>query len=126
MTYPYSGLIGSICLLFSAALENSHLLLSIMVKHLDHKNVAKQPLKQISIIHVIRQLAQNVKEQVSVALTGALTDLLKHLRKCMQYSAETSSSGSGADKLNSDLQSALENCIFQLSSKVCCLIFTSY
>lgn len=120
---PERGLAASVLMymqvvLEDSALENSHLLLSIMVKHLDHKNVAKQPLKQISIIHVIRQLAQNVKEQVSVALTGALTDLLKHLRKCMQYSAETSSSGSGADKLNSDLQSALENCIFQLSSKV--------
>lgn len=96
------------------------------MKHLDHKNVARQPLKQISIIHVIRKLAQLVKQRASAALTGALTDLLKHLRKCMQYSADASSCGSGAEKLNADLQSALEKCVFQLSSKVCYLIFTSH
>ncbi|KAL2921015.1 Protein EFR3-like protein B [Bienertia sinuspersici] len=105
-------------LLEDSAAENSHLLISILAKHLDHKNIAKQPLKQISIIHVIRQVAQYVKQQASVSLTGAITDLLKHLRKCIQYSAEASSSVSGADKLNADLQSALEVCISQLSSKV--------
>ncbi|XP_021752707.1 uncharacterized protein LOC110718207 isoform X1 [Chenopodium quinoa] len=120
---PERGLASSVLMymqvvLEDSAAENSHLLLSILVKHLDHKNVAKQPLKQISIIHVIRQLAQYVKQQASVSLTGALTDLLKHLRKCMQYSADASSSGSGAEKLNADLQSALEKCISQLSSKV--------
>ena len=96
------------------------------MKHLDHKNVAKQPLKQISIIHVISQLAQYIKIQASVALTGALTDLLKHLRKCMQYSVEFSSTGSGGEKLNADLQLALEKCISQLSCKVRYLIFTSF
>ncbi|XP_074320048.1 protein SEMI-ROLLED LEAF 2 [Silene latifolia] len=98
--------------------DNSHLLLSILVKHLDHKDVVKQPLKQINIIFVITRLAQFVKQQASVALIGALTELLRHLRKCIQYSTEASSSGSGADKLNGDLQSALENCISHLSSKI--------
>jgi len=98
--------------------ENSHLILSILVKHLYHKNVAKQPLKQLNIIHVITRLAQFAKRQASVAIIGALTDLLKHLRKCIQYSSEASDAGSGADKLNADLQTAIENCIYQLSYKV--------
>ncbi|XP_056694944.1 protein SEMI-ROLLED LEAF 2 isoform X2 [Spinacia oleracea] len=120
---PERGLASSVLMYMQVVLEdsaeeNSHLLLSILVKHLDHKNVARQPLKQISIIHVIRKLAQLVKQRASAALTGALTDLLKHLRKCMQYSADASSCGSGAEKLNADLQSALEKCVFQLSSKV--------
>lgn len=120
---PERGLATSVLMFMQVVLEdsaedNSHLLLSILVKHLDHKNVAKQPLKQISIIHVISQLAQYIKIQASVALTGALTDLLKHLRKCMQYSVEFSSSGSGGEKLNADLQLALEKCISQLSCKV--------
>lgn len=120
---PERGLASSVLMYMQAVLEdsadeNSHLLLSILVKHLDHKNVAKQPLKQISILHVIRQLAQHVKQQASVPLTAALTDLLKHLRKCMKFSADASGSGSGAEKLNADLQSALEKCISQLSSKV--------
>ncbi|XP_074285790.1 protein SEMI-ROLLED LEAF 2-like isoform X2 [Silene latifolia] len=87
--------------------ENSHLLISILVKHLDQRNVVKQPLKQINIIHVITRLTQFAKQHASVALTG----LLRHSRKCMQFSK------SGADKLNEDLQSALENCIWHLSSK---------
>ncbi|KAL9237500.1 hypothetical protein vseg_012038 [Gypsophila vaccaria] len=105
-------------LLEESAGENSHLLLSILVKHLDHKNTVKQPLKQINIINVITRLAQFAKQQASVALTGALTELLRHLRKCMQFSAEASSSRSGVNKLNEDLQSALENCLWHLSSKI--------
>ncbi|XP_073526125.1 uncharacterized protein [Phyllobates terribilis] len=98
--------------------ENSHMLLSMLVKHLDHKNVVKQPLKQINILNVTMYLSQYAKQQVSVAITGALTDLMKHLRKCMQYSAEASSRGNGADKLNADLQSAIEQCILALSKKI--------
>lgn len=119
---PESGLACSVLMhmqqLLEESGENSHVLLSILVKHLDHKNIVKQPLKQINIIHVITRLAQNAKKQASVAITGALTDLLRHLRKCVQYSAEASSAGTGADKLNADLQLALEKCISQLSDKV--------
>ncbi|KAL6970765.1 hypothetical protein U1Q18_030454 [Sarracenia purpurea var. burkii] len=97
---------------------NSHLLLSILVKHLDHKNVIKQPIKQINIVNVATQLAQNAKQEVSVAIIGAITDLMKHLRKCMQYSAEASIPSDSLVKSNTDLQSALEKCILQLSKKV--------
>ncbi|XP_057728912.1 protein SEMI-ROLLED LEAF 2-like isoform X1 [Arachis stenosperma] len=98
--------------------DNSHLLLSILVKHLDHKNVAKQPILQIDIINTTTHLAQNVKPQSSVAIIGAISDLIKHLRKCLQSSAESSSVGSDAYKLNIELQSAIERCILQLSNKV--------
>ncbi|KAJ1424451.1 Armadillo-type fold [Sesbania bispinosa] len=98
--------------------DNCHLLLSILVKHLDHKNVAKKPNLQIDIINTTTQLAQNVKQQASVAITGAISDLIKHLRKCLQNSAEASSIGNDAYKFNAELQSALEMCILQLSNKV--------
>ncbi|XP_057498264.1 protein SEMI-ROLLED LEAF 2-like isoform X1 [Actinidia eriantha] len=97
---------------------NSHLLLSILVKHLDHKNIVKQPVKQINIVNVTTQLAQNAKQEASIAIVGAITDVMKHLRKCMQYSAEASSPSDSSDKWNTDLQSALEKCILQLSKKV--------
>ncbi|KAL5152378.1 Protein EFR3 B [Glycine soja] len=98
--------------------DNSHLLLSILVKHLDHKNVAKKLILQIDIINTTTQLAQNVKQQASVAIIGAISDLIKHLRKCLQNLAEASSNGNDAYKLNAELQSALEMCILQLSNKV--------
>ncbi|CAJ1955562.1 unnamed protein product [Sphenostylis stenocarpa] len=98
--------------------DNSHLLLSILVKHLDHKNVAKQAILQIEIIKITTQLAQNVKQQASVAIIGAISDLIKHLRKCLQNLAEASNIEDGAYRLNTELQSALEMCILQLSKKV--------
>ncbi|PNY04250.1 arm repeat superfamily protein [Trifolium pratense] len=98
--------------------DNSYLLLSILVKHLDHKNVSKQPILQINITNTISQLAQNVKQQASVTIIGAISDLIKHLRKCLQNLAASSSFGNNEYKLNAELQSALEMCILQLSNKV--------
>lgn len=98
--------------------ENPHILISMLVKHLDHKNVVKQPLIQINIVNVATQLALNAKQQASVPIVGALSDLIKHLRKCLQNQAEVSSPKS-TDKWITDLQSALERCILQLSKKVC-------
>ncbi|XP_058748891.1 protein SEMI-ROLLED LEAF 2 isoform X2 [Vicia villosa] len=98
--------------------NNSHLLLSILVKHLDHKNVAKQPTLQIDIINTTTQVAQNVKPQASVAIIGAISDLIKHLRKCLQNSAEASDTENDAYKFNTKFQSCIEMCILQLSNKV--------
>ncbi|GAU43910.1 hypothetical protein TSUD_88830 [Trifolium subterraneum] len=98
--------------------DNYYLLLSILVKHLDHKNVSKQPILQIKITNTITQLAQNVKQQGSVTIIGAISDLIKHLRKCLQTLGSSSSFGNNEYTLNTELQSALEMCILQLSNKV--------
>ncbi|KAF3458013.1 hypothetical protein FNV43_RR02676 [Rhamnella rubrinervis] len=113
----YSILMYLQTLLEESVGENSHILISMLVKHLDHKNVVKQPLLQINIANVTTQLALNAKQQASVAIVGALSDLIKHLRKCLQNQAEVSSPKS-TDKWIPDLQSALERCISQLSEKV--------
>ncbi|XP_021656835.2 protein SEMI-ROLLED LEAF 2 isoform X3 [Hevea brasiliensis] len=104
--------------LLEEAGDNSHLLLSNLVKHLDHKNVFKEPLVQIDIVNVISQLGQNAKQEVTVTVIDAISDLIKHLRKCLQNAAELSSSGDCIDKQNADLQFAIEKCILQLSNKV--------
>jgi protein EFR3 len=93
-------------------------MLSILVKHLDHKNVAKQPILQIDIINITTQVAQNVKQQASVAVIGAISDLIKHLRRCLQNSAEATDIGNDAYTFNTKLQSSIEMCILQLSNKV--------
>ena len=98
--------------------DNSHLLLSILVKHLDHKNVVKKPLIQINIVNVTTQLAKKAKQKASVAIIAAISDLIKHLRKCLQNLAEVSSPRDATDKWNT-LHSALEKCISQMSIKVC-------
>ncbi|XP_023514234.1 uncharacterized protein LOC111778563 [Cucurbita pepo subsp. pepo] len=98
--------------------DNSHLLFSILVKHLDHKSIIKKPQIQLDIINVTTQLAQNAKPQASVTIIGAITDLIKHLRKCILCLFEASSTGHDTDKRNTQLQMALETCISQLSKKV--------
>lgn len=64
------------------------------------------------------QLAENARQQASVAMVGAVIELVKHLRKCMQSIIEGSSPGHGANKCKTDLESALEKCILVLSNKV--------
>ncbi|KAG9447070.1 hypothetical protein H6P81_013198 [Aristolochia fimbriata] len=105
-------------LLMEKAGENTHLLLSILVKHLEHKNVIKRPNMQIDIVKVTAYLAQYSKLQSSVAIIGAISDIMKLLRKCMQCSIETADVGDDAMKLNSELHSALEECLLRLSIKV--------
>lgn len=94
------------------------MLLSLIVKHLDHKNVAKQPEMQIDVLHIATRLARNVKLQASLAIVTAISDLMRHLRKCLQCSIEASSQGNDTNKLNSALHSAIEECLLQLTSKV--------
>ncbi|KAM3702515.1 hypothetical protein ACB098_04G031700 [Castanea mollissima] len=118
---PEKGVASSVLMYLQSLLEesgdNSHLLLSILVKHLDHKNVIKKPLVQINIVNVATQLAKNAKPQASVAIIAAISDLIKNLRKCLQNLAEVSSPRDLTDKWNT-LHSALEKCISQMSIKV--------
>ncbi|KAJ0953929.1 hypothetical protein HanRHA438_Chr00c38g0856641 [Helianthus annuus] len=107
--------------LFEVSLEGyggtrSHLLLPILVKHLDNKHVTKQPVLQLQILNVATQLSGYVKHHASVTIVGAISDLIKHLRKCLQRLSQPSSSTDSSIYI--DLQSSLENCISNLSCKV--------
>lgn len=99
--------------------DRSHLLLPILVKHLDNKNVTKQPVLQLQIVNVVTQLSVHVKQHASGTIVGAISDLIKHLRKCLQRPSESSIPREGSDTLYIDLQSGLEKCISNLSCKVC-------
>ncbi|KAJ6991661.1 hypothetical protein NC653_019740 [Populus alba x Populus x berolinensis] len=72
------------------------------------RGVAKQPT-------FTARLGQSAKQQATVAIIGAISDLMKHLRKCLQNSSESSSPRDGRMLI---FQVALENCIAQLSNKV--------
>ncbi|KAI3936086.1 hypothetical protein MKW98_015845 [Papaver atlanticum] len=119
---PENDLASSILLDMQSVMEksgqNTNLLISILVKHLDHKNVIKKPRMQVNIVNVTIQLAQNTKLRPSIATVGAISDLVKHLRKCMQCSAEASIHGDNTDRSNIALQSALEECLTVFTNKV--------
>ncbi|KAJ0017043.1 hypothetical protein Pint_10580 [Pistacia integerrima] len=71
----------------------------------------------IHTVDVATQLTQNAKLQASVAIIGAITGLIKQLRKCQQNAAELSNAVDEMAKWNANFQYASENCISQLSKK---------
>ncbi|KAE8723334.1 protein OBERON 4-like [Hibiscus syriacus] len=98
--------------------ENTHFLLSILIKHLDHKNVLKKPSMQLHIVHVATSLAQQTKVQPSVAIIGALTDITRHLRKSIHCSLDDSNLGAEVIEYNQNFRAAVDECLVQLSNKV--------
>lgn len=99
--------------------QNSDMLISTLIKHLDHKNIGKQLIIQINIINVARHLMQQAKFQASLSILASINDLIRHLRKCLQYSIESSNMGDDdGEKWNSVLHFALEECLIQLANKV--------
>ncbi|XP_022756816.1 uncharacterized protein LOC111304505 isoform X3 [Durio zibethinus] len=98
--------------------ENTHFLLSILVKHLDHKNVLKKPSMQLHIVDVATSLAQQTKVQPSVAIIGALTYMTRHLRKSIHCLLDDSSLGAEVIQYNQNFRAAVDECLVQLSHKV--------
>ncbi|XP_073149790.1 protein SEMI-ROLLED LEAF 2 isoform X2 [Henckelia pumila] len=93
--------------------QNTHLLLSLLVKHLDHKSVHKQPGMQLDIVEVVTALARLTKAQSSIAIVSAVSDVMRHLRKSIHYSLEDDSV-----KWNRKFHEAVDECLTGLSSKV--------
>lgn len=53
-----------------------------------------------------------------MTIASAISDLIKHLRKCMHFAMEASDAHADDDKWNSALHVALEDCLVQLTEKV--------
>ncbi|URE13514.1 Cyclin-related protein [Musa troglodytarum] len=98
--------------------QNTHLLISILVKHLEHKAVLKQPDIQLSIVEVTACLAEQSKAQASVAIIGAISDMVKHLRKSMHCALGSENLGDDIIKWNNNFRAAVDECIIQLSKKI--------
>lgn len=105
------------------------MLLSFTIKHIDYKVIAKKPAKQINIVKVASNLARHAKLKASVTIASAISDLIKHLRKCMHFAMEASNAHADDDKWNGALHVALEDCLVQLTEKVIisfCFLNTNY
>uniref|UniRef100_A0A0E0K5Y4 Uncharacterized protein n=1 Tax=Oryza punctata TaxID=4537 RepID=A0A0E0K5Y4_ORYPU len=97
--------------------QNSHILLSMLVKHLEHKNVLKQTDKILDIIEVTTRLAEHSKAQSSTALMAAISDMVRHLSKSMQLLVSDVGPGDGM-VMNDRYGKATNECLVQLSRKV--------
>lgn len=99
-------------------------MLSILVKHLDHKNVLKQPKIQLDIVQVTSSLAQDAKVNPSVAMIGALSDVMRHVRKSIHCSLDDANLGADIMNWNRSFREVVDDCLVQLSHKVV-IIFQS-
>ncbi|XP_042000565.1 protein SEMI-ROLLED LEAF 2-like [Salvia splendens] len=97
---------------------STHLLLSILVKHLDHKNVLKQPDMQLDVVEVVTALARLTKMQSSVPIVSAVSDIMRHLRKSIHYSLDDASLGDKVIKWNRRFHQVVDECLTELTSKV--------
>ncbi|CAI9779478.1 unnamed protein product [Fraxinus pennsylvanica] len=98
--------------------HNTHSLLSILIKHLDHKNVVKQPEMQLDIVSGATFLVQLAKVHSSVAIVTTMSDVMRHLRKSIQYSLDDANLGAESIKWNRKFHEALYDCLTELSYKV--------
>ncbi|KAF5821352.1 hypothetical protein HanRHA438_Chr01g0013261 [Helianthus annuus] len=98
--------------------HNTHFLLSILVKHLDHKNVLKKPDMQVDIIEVTTSLAHETKKEASVAIVGAIADVIRHLRKSVHLALDDADLGADVIKWNNKFHEVVDECLVELSSKV--------
>ena len=91
-------------------------MISVLVKHLEHKAILKQPEMQLSIVEVISALAEQSRAQASAATIGAISDLVRHMKKTLQVAI--GSKDLEVVKWNDKLRKAFDECIVQLSKKV--------
>ncbi|XP_065856437.1 protein SEMI-ROLLED LEAF 2 [Euphorbia lathyris] len=98
--------------------QNTHVLLSTLVKHLDHKNVLKQPNIQLDIVEVTTSLAEHAQVECSVAIIGAVRDIMRHWRKSMHCSVNDEKLGADSKSTNENFREAVDKCLVELSYKV--------
>ncbi|KAK3031229.1 hypothetical protein RJ639_036884, partial [Escallonia herrerae] len=90
---------------------NQQLMLTAIVRHLDHKNVSHDPEIKTHIIQTACALARQIRSRVVLSDIGFVSDLCKLLRKSLQATA----SAAGEQVLNSNitLQNAVEDCLLE-------------
>ncbi|CAA2988358.1 EFR3 homolog B [Olea europaea subsp. europaea] len=98
--------------------QNAHFLLSILVKHLDHRNVLKWPDMQLDIVEVATSLAQLTKVQSSASIVSTVSDVMRHLRKSIHCCLDDSNLGEELIKWNRKFYEAVDECLTELSTKV--------
>ncbi|KAL9255681.1 SEMI-ROLLED LEAF 2-like protein [Drosera capensis] len=97
--------------------DNTHFLLSVLIKHLDHKNVLKQPDMQLDIIEVTTSLARHAKVEPSVALLGAVSDIMRHFRKSVHLALDDADLGADTINWNRRFQEVVDEFLVELAKK---------
>lgn len=91
-------------------------MLAAVIRHLDHKNVLHDPQLKSYIIKVGTALVRQIRLETVIAEIGFVSDLCRHLRKCLQATVE--SAGEQELNLNASLQNAIEDCLLEIAKGV--------
>ena len=95
--------------------QNTHVLLSILIK---------QPNMQLDIVEVTTSLSQLAKIEPSVAIIGAVSDAMRHLRKSIHCSLDDDNLGTDVIKWNRSFREEVDKCLVQLSYKVMLICYS--
>lgn len=87
----------------------------MLIKHIDHKTVLKEPNMQLDIVEVATSLAQYAKVQPSVSIIGAVSDMMRHLRKTIHCSLDNSNLDTNWNK---NFREVVDKCLVILANKV--------
>ncbi|GJM97525.1 hypothetical protein PR202_ga14457 [Eleusine coracana subsp. coracana] len=96
--------------------QNMHLLLSLLIKHIEHKAMLKQPDMQLSVVEVAATLAEQSSAPASASTIGAISDLVRHLKRTFHITL--GSKDMELVKWNEKFRNAIDECLVQLSKKV--------
>lgn len=99
---------------------NQQLILTYVIRHLDHKNVSHDPQLKSYVIQVATALARQIRSGAMLAEIGFVSDLCRHLRKCLQATVE--SVGEQESNLNVKLQTSIEDCLLEIAKRVSLLL----
>lgn len=81
---------------------------------------------QLDIVNVSTCLVQRTKIQPSVAIIGALSDMMRHLRKSIHLALDDAELGTEVIEWNRKFRTAVDECLVQIAYKVTsCLKFTA-
>ncbi|KAL6603536.1 hypothetical protein ACP70R_043897 [Stipagrostis hirtigluma subsp. patula] len=103
-------------LLVESSGQNMHLMLSLLIKHIEHKSMLKQPDMQLNIVEVAATIAEQSSAQASASTIGAISDLVRHLKRTFHITL--GSKDMELVKWNEKFRKAIDECLVQLSKKV--------
>jgi hypothetical protein len=81
---------------------------------------------QLDIVEVTTALAQHVKADPSVAIIGAVSDVMRHLRKSIHCSLDDANLGAEIKNWNKNLREVVDKCLTELAYKVALISINSY
>ncbi|XP_024020255.1 protein EFR3 homolog, partial [Morus notabilis] len=95
---------------------NQQLILTYVIRHLDHKNISHDPELKSYAVQVATALARQIRSGAMLAEIGFVSDLCRHLRKSLQATLQPV--GEQESNLNVMLQNSIEDCLLEIAKKI--------